>query len=164
MCSHALFQGIFPTQGSNPDLLHCRQILYYLSHQGSLPAGVKGDANEEVARGNPRTSRPLGGPWGCWGGGGHRAIRIETQVSVQHYPCSRGPPHCLSEADLHVMNIYDAFPTTHRIPTAAGKLGFQMLRSSPSCSSLFPPGWGQSGKGPESQPRVRIPDEPSLTG
>ena len=22
------------TQGSNPDLLHCRQILYYLSHQG----------------------------------------------------------------------------------------------------------------------------------
>ena len=28
-------QGIFPTQGSNPGLLHCRQILYQLSHQGS---------------------------------------------------------------------------------------------------------------------------------
>ena len=27
--------GIFPTQGSNPDLLHCRQTLYPLSHQGS---------------------------------------------------------------------------------------------------------------------------------
>ena len=27
--------GIFPTQGLNPDLLHCRQILYCLSHQGS---------------------------------------------------------------------------------------------------------------------------------
>ena len=27
--------GIFPTQGSNPGLLHCRQILYQLSHQGS---------------------------------------------------------------------------------------------------------------------------------
>ena len=25
---HSLLQGIFPTQGSNPDLLHCRQILY----------------------------------------------------------------------------------------------------------------------------------------
>ena len=25
----ALFQGIFPTQGSNPGLLHCRQILFY---------------------------------------------------------------------------------------------------------------------------------------
>ena len=32
---HALIQGIFPTQGSNPGLLHCRQILYHLSHQGS---------------------------------------------------------------------------------------------------------------------------------
>ena len=33
-CCHALFQGIFPTQGSNPGPLHCRQILYRLSHQG----------------------------------------------------------------------------------------------------------------------------------
>ena len=30
---HSLLQGIFPTQGSNPGLLHCRQILYHLSHQ-----------------------------------------------------------------------------------------------------------------------------------
>ena len=30
-----LLQGIFPTQGSNPDLLHCRQILYQQSQQGS---------------------------------------------------------------------------------------------------------------------------------
>ena len=29
----ALLQGIFPTQGSNTCLLHCRQILYRLSHQ-----------------------------------------------------------------------------------------------------------------------------------
>ena len=33
---HFLLQGIFPTQGSNPGLLHCRQTLYRLSHQGSL--------------------------------------------------------------------------------------------------------------------------------
>ena len=32
---HALLQGIFPTQGSNPGLPHCRWILYQLSHQGS---------------------------------------------------------------------------------------------------------------------------------
>ena len=32
---HALLQRIFPTQGSNPGLLHYRQILYCLSHQGS---------------------------------------------------------------------------------------------------------------------------------
>ena len=33
--SHSLLQRIFPTQGLNPSLLHCRQILYRLSHQGS---------------------------------------------------------------------------------------------------------------------------------
>jgi len=31
----SLLQGIFPTQGLNPGLLHCRQILYQLSHNGS---------------------------------------------------------------------------------------------------------------------------------
>ena len=39
---HFLLQRIFPTQGSNPGLLHCRWILYHLSHQGlvSLSLGV----------------------------------------------------------------------------------------------------------------------------
>ena len=32
-------RGIFLTQGSNPCLLHCRQILYHLSHQGSPGQG-----------------------------------------------------------------------------------------------------------------------------
>ena len=32
---HFLLQGIFLTQESNPDLLHCRQILYLLSYEGS---------------------------------------------------------------------------------------------------------------------------------
>ena len=38
VASHSLLQGIFPTQGLNPGLLHCRQILYQLSHKGSLVA------------------------------------------------------------------------------------------------------------------------------
>ena len=33
--SPSLLQGIFPTQGLNPGLLHCRKILYQLSHEGS---------------------------------------------------------------------------------------------------------------------------------
>ena len=33
--SLSLLQGIFPIQESNQGLLHCRQILYQLSHQGS---------------------------------------------------------------------------------------------------------------------------------
>ena len=33
--SLSLLQGIFPTQGLNPGLPHCRQILYQLNHKGS---------------------------------------------------------------------------------------------------------------------------------
>ena len=33
MGSLSLLQGFFPTQGSNPGLPHCRQILYQLSHR-----------------------------------------------------------------------------------------------------------------------------------
>ena len=35
MGSLSLLQGIFPTQGSNQGLPHCRQIPYQLSHKGS---------------------------------------------------------------------------------------------------------------------------------
>ena len=36
MDSLSLLQGIFPTQGSNPGLPLCRQIIYQLSHKQSL--------------------------------------------------------------------------------------------------------------------------------
>ena len=39
----SLLQGIFPTQGSNPGLPHCRQVLYQLSHKGS-PRTLEGVA------------------------------------------------------------------------------------------------------------------------
>ena len=35
LSSCIILQGIFATQGSNPSLPHCRQIIYQLSHQGS---------------------------------------------------------------------------------------------------------------------------------
>ena len=53
---HLLLQGIFPTHGLNPGLLHCRQILYHLSHQGS-PMTLKvlfkqGDMNQNCIIGH----------------------------------------------------------------------------------------------------------------
>ena len=36
MGRRALHHRIFPTQGSNPCVLHCRWILYHLSHQGTI--------------------------------------------------------------------------------------------------------------------------------
>ena len=46
---HSVLQGIFPTQGSDQDLLHCRQILYQLSQQRSLIS--------TLPRGNKKTQR-----------------------------------------------------------------------------------------------------------
>ena len=40
MGCHFLLQGIFPTQGSNPDLLHCRQMIYQLSYEGTYEGVV----------------------------------------------------------------------------------------------------------------------------
>ena len=53
MGRHVLLQGIFPTQGLNPGLPHCRQILYYLSHQGK-PIPSPGDLpNQGIKLGSP---------------------------------------------------------------------------------------------------------------
>ena len=58
---HALFQGIFPTQGSNPDLPHCRQILYRLSHQGS-PSTLESQSNLYLSTWDPGISNLLKTP------------------------------------------------------------------------------------------------------
>ena len=39
MGCHFLLQGIFPTRGWNPGLLHCRRIIYHLSPQMVALAG-----------------------------------------------------------------------------------------------------------------------------
>ena len=47
-----LLQGIFPTQGSNPALPHCRWTLYQLSHKGS-PLSHQGYPNFKNWNNNP---------------------------------------------------------------------------------------------------------------
>ena len=53
-------QGVFPTQGSNPGLLHCRRILYHLSRQGIVESW-----GSEVSPLNGRFSDPQAG-FGAW--------------------------------------------------------------------------------------------------
>ena len=53
MSSHSILQGIFPIQGSNLGLLHCRKILYHLSHQGSRITSQKVLPDPEM---EPRSS------------------------------------------------------------------------------------------------------------
>ena len=57
--SLSLLQGIFPTQGSNPGLLHCRQILYQLSHKGSPQMNVyECNSWPKIRRHSPLLARP----------------------------------------------------------------------------------------------------------
>ena len=58
MGCHALLPGIFPTLGSNPGLLHCRHILYHLSHQGSPWTLEWGDYS--FSRGSSWSRNPSG--------------------------------------------------------------------------------------------------------
>ena len=52
---HFLLQRIFPTQGSKPDLLHCRQTPYWLSHERS-PKEWKWELLSHVLFATPWTS------------------------------------------------------------------------------------------------------------
>ena len=52
--SHSLLKGIFPTQGSNFGLLHCRQILHHLSQQISVwRVAVHGQRPHRIPRNAP---------------------------------------------------------------------------------------------------------------
>ena len=109
--SLSLLQGIFPTQGLNPGLLHCRRILYQLSHQGS-----------------PQYLNKIG----LWGGGQNRKSCLEIfvvfslQFSSVTQSCSTlcdpmdcSPPglpvhHQPPEfAQTHVHRVGDAIQPSH---------------------------------------------------
>ena len=47
--SHSLLQGIFPTQELGPGLLHCRQILYHLSHHGIPSLSTESESHSVVS-------------------------------------------------------------------------------------------------------------------
>ena len=55
------FSRIFPTQGSYPGLLHCRQILYRLSYEGSPQLSV---VLQKMGQ-NPFDRRETGSPMSC---------------------------------------------------------------------------------------------------
>ena len=98
-----VLQRIFPTQGSNPGLPHCRQTLYHLSHKGSPIITIN-----EVKKGEsvsvsvaPDSLRPhelqptrLLCPWGSPGkntGVGCHFLSLGTFLTQGSNP---GLPHC----------------------------------------------------------------------
>ena len=84
---HALLQGIFLTQGSNPGLPHCRWILYHLSHQGSPLLTIS--SVQVLSR-----VRLFATPW-----------TAAHQASVRH--------QLLELAQTHVHQVSDAIQPSH---------------------------------------------------
>ena len=59
-----LLQGIFTTQGLNPGLPHCRQILYQLSHKGSpIPGWVAYSLLQQIFLTQESNQGPLHCRW-----------------------------------------------------------------------------------------------------
>ena len=111
---HFLLQGIFPTQGSNPGLPHCRQTLYHLSHQGSpfLTAAaaaeslVVSDSVRPHGLQPTRLRRPRDSPDKNTGVGGHfllqcMKVKLESEVT-ELCPTLSDPMDCsLPGSSIH---------------------------------------------------------------
>ena len=87
--SHSLLQGIFPTQGSSPGLLHYRQILYHLSHQRSPLAQFSSVAQSCPTLCDPMNRSTPGLPV-------HHQLPEFTQTHVHRVSDAIQPSHPLS--------------------------------------------------------------------
>ena len=105
---HALLQGIFPTQGLNPDLPHCKWILYCLSHQGS-PRILEWVAYP-FSKGSSRPRNRTG--ISCTAGRfftSYHGIAIEEGIKAEEKgrdPEARPPPNLPSATGHTVLNTY----------------------------------------------------------
>ena len=96
--SLSLLQGIFPTQGSNPGLPHCRwDDLYQLSHKGSPPS----DQSCSYSAYCPWKSHPLSQPeWPsvcCWHAACHLLPRLCSECTSFGTELCIFPAHLLVE-------------------------------------------------------------------
>ena len=99
MGCHALLQEIFPTQGSNPGLPHCRWIVYHLSHQGS-PRILKWvypfSRESSQPRNRARVSCATGGFFTSWATTGTSLVRALITFYLKHVMVPSSFPWFLS--------------------------------------------------------------------
>ena len=116
--SLSLLQRIFPIQGSNPGLLHCRRILYQLNHKGSPRilewVAYPFSSGSSWPRNRTRVSCNAGGFFTNW------AIR-EAKVKEKKKRREEGKPECFTRAGAtvccfwKVLTKYSWLVWTHRI-------------------------------------------------
>ena len=125
--SLSLLQGIFPTQGSNPSLPHCRQILYQLSHKGS-PRILKWVAYP-FSRGSSQPRNHTG--VSCIAGGffTNRTIREAPLYKIEMILCTAFLKECfcVSHKMLHLFSILLQITCTNTLPYSVSILKGNMF-------------------------------------
>ena len=132
----SLLQGIFPTQRSNPGLLHCRWILYQLSHK-------------QLANASPATPPSSPAPSRCQ----------SSADLVNQQPTSLSRVHCSKTLaqDYHILAEPTLSPSPHHQATQAG--------SSPQCVRWAPtPALTQGGPVRLQGPVVKGCHQPEHSG
>ena len=111
---HFLLQGIFPTQGSNPHLLHCRQIIYHCTICEALKEFIKSQRRSYVLLGKylQRGNRPVSCscpsglqpiPHTCpW----HLSVWAETRLLSGMKPCK-----CSEGWNFEEVEIFESWRT-----------------------------------------------------
>ena len=121
MGCYFLLQGIFLTQGSNLDLLHCRQVFCHLSHQGSFQSDnallllLSRLSRVRLVRSHRRQPTRLPCPWDSpgknTGVGCHcllQCMKVKSESEVtQSCPTFSDPMDC-SLPDSSVHGIFKA--------------------------------------------------------
>ena len=138
MDCHFLLQGIFPTQGSNPGLPHCRQMIYRLSHQGSRSVnGIQISRLSHSSKG--MFTVPTSGTQQC------QVLALGATPSCSWLPCAFGEEECGLAVLLSLPGaprLDDSWPSLH-LPGSAhaspdGASESSSTQSSPIQSSQQP--------------------------
>ena len=129
--SLSLLQGIFPTQGSNPGLPHCRQMLYQLSHKGS--SKILEWVAYPFSRGSSWSRNQMG--VSC------NAGRLPTELSGNSVQFSSVAQSCLTLCDP-MNRSTPGLPVHHQLPESTQThvhCVSDAIQPSHPLSSPFPP-------------------------
>ena len=104
--SPSFLQGIFPTRGSNPGILHCRQTLYHVSYQFS--------SVQSLSRlRNPMNCTTPGLPV-------HHQLTDFTQTHVHRVSDAIQPSHLLSSPSPPAPNASNIMVFSNKYAFASG--------------------------------------------
>ena len=135
---HALLQGIFPTHGLNPDLLHCRHILYHLSTREAQLIPLSSVVQLSLTVCNPMDCSMPGFPI-------HHQLPELTQTHVHWVSDAIQPSHFLSSpsAPAFSLLLHQSFQISQFIPSGGKSIGVSASASvlPMNIQDWFPLGW-----------------------